>query len=297
MKEQFEIKTNNPIVDRIGKMNITGNIIPEAWYHTIVSANNKPNTHAILILSEIVYWYRPTEEREENGNAVRYVKKFKDKDYVQKSYDQLRDKFNLSQKQIRECLKLLESLGVIKRHFRNIDTKMGKLTNVMFIELIPDALERLTFPESNDDSQDENTSFPNSDTLLPKKETPLSQDATTYTNTISENKTKSTTTASKGAVVTIDNIKAAFKGIDLPDKDILAVYNASNKDLDKCKAAVELALNQTTEIKKLTGWLISAVEKGYSAINLKPSGNKNKFNNFLQNKVNYDELESLLLDN
>ena len=297
MKEQFEIKTQNPIVDRVGKMNITGNVIPEAWYHTIVSANNKPNTHAILILSEIVYWYRPTEEREENGNAVRYIKKFKDKDYVQKNYEQLCDKFNLSQKQIRECLKLLESLGVIKRNFRNIDTKMGKLTNVMFIELIPDALERLTFPENSDDSQDENTSFPNSDTLLPKKETPPSQDENTYTNTISENETKSTTTTSKSAVVAINTIKSAFNGVDLPDKDIIAIYNASNKDLEKCKAAVTLAMNQTSEIKGLTGWLIRAVEKGYSAISIKPSGSKNKFNNFLQNKVNYDELESLLLDN
>ncbi len=297
MKEQFEIKTNNPIVDRIGKMNITGNVIPEAWYHTVVSPNGKTNPNAILILSDIVYWYRPTEEREENGNTVKYVKKFRDNDYVQKSYDQLCSKFNLSQKQVRECLKLLESLGVVKRHFRNINTQMGTLTNVMYIELIPDALERLTFPMDSTDSTDDTRSFPNNKGILPKKETPISQDENTYTENKSEIKTKTSTTTSSNDVVAINKIKSAFKGLNLPDNDIMAIYNASNNNLDKCKAAVELALCQPSKIERLTGWLIRAVEKGYSVTSLLPSNSKNKPNNSLQNEYNFEELEALLLDN
>ena len=53
--------TGNKIADSIGKMNFTGNVIPPAWFKTIVYKNGKPNLNAIVILSDIVYWYRPSE--------------------------------------------------------------------------------------------------------------------------------------------------------------------------------------------------------------------------------------------
>ena len=52
-------KTGNHIVDEIGQLNITGNVIPEAWYSTIVNNQGKVNCIAIFILSGITYWYRP----------------------------------------------------------------------------------------------------------------------------------------------------------------------------------------------------------------------------------------------
>ena len=43
--------TGNHIVDAIGKINITGNIIPEAWYKTIQKTRKllKPPTFALLL--------------------------------------------------------------------------------------------------------------------------------------------------------------------------------------------------------------------------------------------------------
>ena len=61
----IKLKTGNKIVDKVGEMNISGNIIPEAWYHTVNNKNGKPNALAILILADIVNWYRPTEHRDE----------------------------------------------------------------------------------------------------------------------------------------------------------------------------------------------------------------------------------------
>ena len=54
------VKTGNPIVDEIATLNLSGNIIPESWYHTIVNDKGKVNCLAIHILADIVYWYRPT---------------------------------------------------------------------------------------------------------------------------------------------------------------------------------------------------------------------------------------------
>ena len=85
MENTFKNSTNNPIVDAVGQMNITGNIIPEAWYKTIVNEKGKVNLLAVHILSDIVYWYRPTEVRDENTLSVTYEKKFKDNDFLQRS--------------------------------------------------------------------------------------------------------------------------------------------------------------------------------------------------------------------
>ena len=43
----------------------TGNVIPAAWYRTIPEIMGKPNLTAIIILSDVVYWYRPVEIRDE----------------------------------------------------------------------------------------------------------------------------------------------------------------------------------------------------------------------------------------
>ena len=104
MEKTITITSGNPIVDQVATMNLTGNIIPESWYHTIINENGKTNTLAILILADIVYWYRPTEERDETTLSVSYSKKFHDEDYLQRSYEQLMEKFNISKRQARDAL-------------------------------------------------------------------------------------------------------------------------------------------------------------------------------------------------
>ena len=63
-KKTFRYSTGNPIVDEVGTMNFTGNVIPMVWFKTIRYPNGAPNNNAIHILADIVYWYRPKEERD-----------------------------------------------------------------------------------------------------------------------------------------------------------------------------------------------------------------------------------------
>ncbi|MEZ3517842.1 MAG: DNA replication protein DnaD [Lachnospiraceae bacterium] len=162
-KKTFRYSTGNPIVDEVGTMNFTGNVIPMVWFKTIRYPNGAPHNNAIHILADIVYWYRPKEERdEESGQLIGMKKKFRD-DYLQRSYDQMADTFGLSKKQATEAVKALEKMGIIKRIFKTIQVRGQILNNVLFIELIPQRLYEVTFPEEIEEN-----------TLSPPKEIPLS---------------------------------------------------------------------------------------------------------------------------
>ena len=60
MELNQDYSTGNRIVDEVGRINISGNIIPMVWFQAIRYPNGKPNVNAIIILADIVYWYRPT---------------------------------------------------------------------------------------------------------------------------------------------------------------------------------------------------------------------------------------------
>lgn len=147
---KVNLTTENAIVNAVGEMAFTGNIISENWYKTVVSSNGRVNLLAVNLLAEIVYWYKPMEIRDERTGDVTWEKKFADKDYLQKSYAQICDKYNVSVKQAREALIVLETLGVVKRHFRTVETEMGKCPNVMYLELIPEVLYALTYSGADD---------------------------------------------------------------------------------------------------------------------------------------------------
>lgn len=136
--------TGNPTVDAIGTFNFEGNIIPVNWFSTFKLANGKPDVNAIIILSEIVYWHRPSVVRnEETGQVIGIKKKFK-ADLLQRSYASFSDQFGLTKIQVRDALDRLENFGVIKKHFRTIVVNNTKLNNVLFIDLITPVLFKVT---------------------------------------------------------------------------------------------------------------------------------------------------------
>ncbi len=145
-----EYTTGNARVDQMGQIRITGNVTPQVWYKTITRKNGKPHLLAIAILSDIVYWYRPVEIRDEStGHITGYGKRFK-WDMLQRSYDQFADFFGESKRSITEAVALLESLGIIRREFRTIEIGGMKYNNILFIDLFPEQLRRITYPEAEE---------------------------------------------------------------------------------------------------------------------------------------------------
>lgn len=74
----MELSTGNEIVDKLRSINLTGNVIPQQWYKQLTYDSGNAYLLAITILSDIYYWYKPAEIRDElSGNLIGYKKKFK----------------------------------------------------------------------------------------------------------------------------------------------------------------------------------------------------------------------------
>lgn len=140
-------QTGNETVDRLSRLRLTGNVIPPAWYRTILRDTGKPYLIAIVILSDIVYWYRAAEIRDEgSGQLLGYRKRFK-ADLLQRSYQQMADQFGITKRDATNAVVELEKLGVIRRVFRTLTANGQSVPNVLFIDLDVEILERLTYPE------------------------------------------------------------------------------------------------------------------------------------------------------
>ena len=300
--------TGNKIVDAVAKMQLTGNIVHEAWYHTVTKKNGKCCPLAVLILADIVYWYRPAEHRDEETQDVTYYKKFRDNDYLQRSYAQIMSRYGISKKQAYEALVVLENLGVIKRHFRTVTTSGGnRMGNVMFLELIPEVLMKLTYPDEDPIAKKVNSSLPAGDDLIPNKSIPPYENVNTNTKTTTEDtpeipsETPTTTTEKKStdtddtARSVVDKVRDAYADLKLPDNDIIAIVKASGNNFDRCIQARLLLDLQCQKIYNVTGWLIKALNDKYQ---MHPkAGPRSGFANYEQRhytKEDFELLENLL---
>ena len=133
-----------PEVAAIGQIAVTGNITPQSWYKQLTFPSGKSNTIAVILLSEIRYWYTPTEVRDESTGQVTDLKsKFKG-EYLQRSAKSFSEQFGFGLRQVQDALKFLEEKGLIKRHLRTINYANGMVaSNVLFIQLFPHAIAEL----------------------------------------------------------------------------------------------------------------------------------------------------------
>lgn len=137
--------SGNLEVDAIGRMNITGDVIPANWYKTVLMDKGVVDAYAVMILADIVYWYRPVEVRDERtGQLVGYKKKFHG-DKLQRSYDQISDRLNITKNQAVRAIKTLTDLGVVIKEFRTEEFGGRKVNNIMYLSLDVDRLKYLTF--------------------------------------------------------------------------------------------------------------------------------------------------------
>lgn len=142
--------SKNTIVDQMASIVITGNVIPQSWYKTIVKPTGKPYVEAIMILADIVYWYRPTEVRDETTGQTTCLQKKFHGDLLQRSYQQISDQFGVSKRQAARAIVALEELGVLRREFRDLKINGRSVNNVMYLELMPERLQELTNPLQDD---------------------------------------------------------------------------------------------------------------------------------------------------
>ncbi|MDO4394148.1 MAG: DUF6017 domain-containing protein [Bacillota bacterium] len=121
--------------------------MPTSWFSKIKLDSGRPNTVAIIVLSELLYWYRPTESKDEVTGQTIWKKKFY-ADLLQKSIGDLADKFNFSYEQVKQALNRLQECGYIIKHKRHEVINGHKYGNHLYIELVPDRIKDLMYIES-----------------------------------------------------------------------------------------------------------------------------------------------------
>jgi len=132
-------------VMEIGRLNLRGTLIDDGWFTHITHENGKPNLPAILILSEIIYWYRPTEVKDESTGLLLGFKKKFHSDKLQKYYQSLADRFGLTKRQSQEACIFLKKLGLITIEQRNVTGNNGRLIpNVTFIEPVSENIKKIS---------------------------------------------------------------------------------------------------------------------------------------------------------
>lgn len=132
-------------VTAIGQISFTGNVTPANWWRHITLPSGRPDQTAITLLSEIVYWYRPAEVRNETtGELTGYRKRFHG-DKLQRNYQAFADQFGFSKREATDALKRLRDAGLITLELRTINTTAGSvMSNVLFIGVNPGAIAHIT---------------------------------------------------------------------------------------------------------------------------------------------------------
>ena len=192
----IEVKTGNAVVDAMAQINITGNITPNAWYKHITRKNGKPHLLACAILADIVYWFRPSEVRDEaTGQTIAWKKRFK-KDWLQKTYNSYANLYGESRASVKAAFDVLVKMKLLQRKFDDVEHGDGTISyNVMFINLNVDKLIEITFGKKE---EDENLPSPkilgegvyDSEEVIQNKENRPSPKSNTNTKNTTKNTTK-----------------------------------------------------------------------------------------------------------
>ena len=195
----------------MGKIHFQGNIIPNSWYRSIIfpgrKRKKKPDLSAIIILAEICYWYRPRVVKDEStGEVLRYEKRFK-ADKLQRSYQSFADQFGITKRQATEAIHRLVSLGAVTIELRVIQSHGVNLSNVLFIEPVPEVIHKLSTATTLTNSAPTLTDvIPitlERDTLPRLDVIPITLERGTYTEITTEITTETTSSSSiPGPVIT-----------------------------------------------------------------------------------------------
>ncbi len=211
----------------MGSINFEGNIIPMEWFSHLKLDNGKPDTISILILSDIVYWYRPTIIRDESsGRIIGSKKKFKS-DILQRSYSDFEKLLGFSEKQTREALIRLEKRSILERVFRHINVGGQKIPNVMFIKINPYIISEIT-NKHDDIPLEETISFPTGKHTFPYTESYGYSQVNTNTKTTTKITTKNSLSLKKSS-----NPKEVEQNIFEREKEMLNIWDKIIREGEK----------------------------------------------------------------
>ena len=135
-------------MDAIQQINFEGNTIPQSWFQhpRLRTDSGRPNLNAIILLSDIIYWYRPTIKRDEPTGEITEIRcKFK-YHRLYKNYALWAEQFGLTKRQVQDAISFLVERGIIIREVTpfTFDNR-ATVGTVVFLEPIVEMIREITF--------------------------------------------------------------------------------------------------------------------------------------------------------
>lgn len=143
--------TGHRIVDAITRLRITGTVVPWAWLRAIKTPAGHPDLVACFILSDIVFWHRAREIRDDkSGEVVLWVKRFRD-DAFQRSIQSWCNMLGASPKQVRTAIARLRVMRLVRTELRKprIHNESSKGYPTLYYIPNPKAIAAITWPVDN----------------------------------------------------------------------------------------------------------------------------------------------------
>jgi len=113
------------------------NLVPHFWFYKIVDKQGNPDLTSIMILSEILGWFRCLSKPHIYDSTNQSLPELVN-GKLAISYDFLANKLNFQKERIRRKLVSLETLGFLSREIENIALEDGSRINQLFISLDQD---------------------------------------------------------------------------------------------------------------------------------------------------------------
>lgn len=119
-----------PFNNHHNKEFLPGNIIPHGWYKRFCLDDGNPDLVSITNLADIVAWHRNGTNDHFGEQSAKF-----DGESLYISYKYFEKKFGFKQDRARRSFIRLETLGVLKRTFKNVELKDGTWVNRAVITL------------------------------------------------------------------------------------------------------------------------------------------------------------------
>ena len=135
------------VVAAMGRIDFTGNTIPLAWLQCDKLRNGKlANLTAILVLSDIIYRYRPittTDERSQD-KTITHWQFAGDKAYFE--YDRWIVRLGITKRQLQDAIAFLVKQGLITHEFHPVyrEADGSRVFNRVFVEPVPAAIAAIS---------------------------------------------------------------------------------------------------------------------------------------------------------
>lgn len=260
----------HPAAEYLKDVNIEGNVIPLHWFQIIGEINRygqfKANLLAVNIMAEVVYWYRPVVERNQDTGFNDAVRMKFSGDKYQFSYRHIKVKFGASKKSAKSACDLLIKLAACIREFKHETIKGVKFGNVMYLEPDVEWLKANALPPKTDIG----VTTKKATSSRAKGRHPTTQNSDTNTETSTETSTESFAVTPLFKNSKPKNKKAAKKVLSIPEiEPLLEVLRFHHVKESILSANLKMLMANSVElhgidfcVSALKGRIIQAHRKG-----------------------------------